>query len=197
MSSLQEQLLKAGLVDENRIKQANKEKNKRNKQTRKTTSKAGARKPDAKTQAAKKRQAERVARDRALEDKRKKALEQKAVAAQVKQLIDSNKIARSGGEIAYSFVYRKKIKKMYVDEKRKRGLPTAASRSSPRSSTTRAAASNWCRWKSRARCRTRSGNGHRIEAAGREQGRGRRSLRRLQDSRRPDVVVDRRPAMPG
>ena len=35
-------------------------------------------------------------------------------AAQVKQLIETNKVDRSKGEIPYSFVYRKKIKKVMV-----------------------------------------------------------------------------------
>ena len=37
-------------------------------------------------------------------------------------MIDSNRIDRGGGDIAYSFVYRKKIKKMYVNEAEKKGL---------------------------------------------------------------------------
>lgn len=122
MSSLQDQLLKAGLVDENKLKQATKEKQKRGKQARKTGGKSAARKPDEKKIAADRRHAERVARDRALDDKRKQALEQKAIVAQVKQLIETNKIDRSQGEIPYSFVYRNKIKKIYIDETEKNGL---------------------------------------------------------------------------
>ena len=122
MSSLQEQLLKAGLVDENKLKQAAKEKQKHSKHTRKTAGKSAAAKPDAKKIAAEKRHAQQVARDRALNDKRKQALEQKEIAAQVRQLIDSNKIDRSKGEIPYSFVYRKKIKKLYIGETEKNGL---------------------------------------------------------------------------
>ncbi len=40
MSSLQEQLLKAGLVDENKLKQATKEKQKNSKQSRKKAGKS-------------------------------------------------------------------------------------------------------------------------------------------------------------
>ena len=116
MSSLQEQLLKAGLVDKNRLKQAEKEKQKRSNQSRKAAGKSATRKVDPKKVAADKRHAERVARDRALDEKRKQALDQKAVAAQVKQLIETNKVDRSKGEIPYSFVYRKKIKKIFIGE---------------------------------------------------------------------------------
>ncbi len=119
MSSLQEQLLKAGLVDKNKLKMAEKEKQKRSNQSRKAAGKSGARKVDPKKAAAEKRHAERVARDRALNEKRKQALEQKAIAAQVKQLIETNKVDRSKGEIPYSFVYRNKIKKIFIGETEK------------------------------------------------------------------------------
>ncbi len=119
MSSLQEQLLKAGLVDESRAKQANKEKQKRANHARKSVGKSAAKKVDPAKAAAQKRHAERVARDNSLNEKRNQALDQKAIAAQVKQLIETNKVDRSKGEIPYSFVYRKKVKKMFVGETEK------------------------------------------------------------------------------
>jgi hypothetical protein len=119
MSSLQEQLLKAGLVDEQKLKQAAKEKQKRSNQSRKSEGKSAAKKKPAPMTEAQKRQAERAERDRALNEKRKQALEQKAIAAQVRQLIETNKVDRSKGDIPYSFVYRKKIKKLYIGETEK------------------------------------------------------------------------------
>ena len=119
MSSLQEQLLKAGLVDEQKLKQAAKEKQKRSNQSRRSAGKSAAKKKPAPMTEAQKRQAERAARDRALNEQRKQALEQKAIAAQVRQLIETNKVDRSKGEIPYSFVYRKKIKKLYIGETEK------------------------------------------------------------------------------
>ena len=119
MSSLQEQLLKAGLVDKNCANQADKEKQKRANQTRRSAGKSAAKKVDPKKVAADKRHAERVARDRTLDDKRKQALDQKAIVAQIKQLIETNKVDRNKGEIPYSFVYRKKIKKMFIGETEK------------------------------------------------------------------------------
>ena len=119
MSSLQEQLLKAGLVDESRAKQANKEKQKRANQARRSGGKSAALKVDPKKVAADKRHAERIARDNALNEKRQQALDHKAIAAQIKQLIETNKVDRSKGEIPYSFVYRKKIKKMFIGETEK------------------------------------------------------------------------------
>ena len=119
MSSLQEQLLKAGLVDESRARQATREKQKRANQARRSGGKSAAHKVDPKKAAADKRHAERVARDNALNAKRKQTLDQKAIAAQVKQLIETNKVDRSKGEIPYSFVYRKKVKKMFIGETEK------------------------------------------------------------------------------
>lgn len=122
MSSLQEQLLKAGLIDESRAKQATKERQKRANQARKSAGKSATGKVDPKKAAAEKRHSERVARDRALDEKRKLARERKAITAQVKQLIETNKVDRSKGEIPYSFVYRKKIKKVMVGETEKKLL---------------------------------------------------------------------------
>jgi len=119
MSSLQEQLLKAGLVDEQKLKQAAKEKQKHSNQARKKAGKSAAKRAPAPMTEAQQRQAERAARDRALNEKRKQALEQKAIAAQVRQLIETNKVDRSKGDIPYSFVYRKKIKKLYIGETEK------------------------------------------------------------------------------
>ena len=119
MSSLQEQLLKTGLVDESRAKQATREKQKRANQARRSGGKSAAHKVDPRKVTADKRHAERVARDNALNEKRKQAHDQKAIAAQVKQLIETNKVDRSKGEIPYSFVYRKKIKKMFIGETEK------------------------------------------------------------------------------
>jgi hypothetical protein len=119
MSSLQEQLLKAGLVDRNKLKMADKEKQKRAKQSRKSGAKSAAKQADPAKAAAQQRHAERVARDRALNEQRKQAGEQKAIAAQVKQLVRDNKLDRSKGEIPYSFVYRNKVKKLYIGETEK------------------------------------------------------------------------------
>jgi uncharacterized protein YaiL (DUF2058 family) len=125
MSSLQEQLLKAGLVDEDRLKQADSERRKRNSQSRKSTGKKAPKKPNAAAAAAQKRKAERQAREQALNEQRKQASSQKEIAAQVRQLVQDNKLDRASGEIPYSFVYRKKIKKIFVDEKQRQQLASA------------------------------------------------------------------------
>jgi len=112
MGSLQEQLLKAGLVDKNRANKAKKDNQKKSKVARNAGAKAVNR-GDTKAQ---KEQAKRVERDRELNQQKQKQAEQRAIFAQIKQLIDLNKIDRGQGEIAYSFVYKNKVRKIYVTD---------------------------------------------------------------------------------
>ncbi len=118
MGSLQEQLLKAGLVDKNRANKAKKEKQKQSKVARNAGVKTQGR---AKT-AAQKEQAKRVERDRALNQKKLKQAEQKAVFAQIKQLIEINKLDRRQGEVAYGFIYKNKVMKIIVTDEIKQHL---------------------------------------------------------------------------
>ncbi|MCV6626283.1 MAG: DUF2058 domain-containing protein [Cellvibrionaceae bacterium] len=109
--SLQDQLLGAGLIDKKKAKAIGKEKRKQAKQTPK-----GHKTEDEIKQAAKQKLAEKAERDRAMNLERQKEADAKAILAQIKQLIDTNKISRAGGEIAYSFTHGKAIKKFYVNE---------------------------------------------------------------------------------
>lgn len=111
MASLQEQLLKAGIVDKKKAKQAEQEKHKKNKQANK-----GQPQKDETKELAKQALAEKSARDRELNRQKEQAAEEKAVAAQIKQLIEVNHIDRSKGESSYQFTDGKKIKKIYVTE---------------------------------------------------------------------------------
>lgn len=122
MSSLQEQLLKAGLVDKSKLKAAEKEKQKRANRSRKAAGKSAAKKKPASGGAAQQRQAERAARDRALNEQRNQAGQQKAIGAQVRQLVQDNRLDRGNADIPYSFVYRKKVKKIHVGETEKNML---------------------------------------------------------------------------
>lgn len=118
MASLQEQLLKTGLVDKSRVNKAKKDKQKQAKIKRHAGAKAVSREKSA----AQQQQAKRVERDRELNQQKQKQVEQKAVFAQIKQLIDLNKIDRGAGEIAYSFIYKNKVKKIFVTENIKQQL---------------------------------------------------------------------------
>jgi uncharacterized protein len=112
MSSLQDQLLKAGLIDNKQAKQANKEKRKQKKAAKST---GQVLEDEAKVAAARAR-AEKAERDRALNAEREAAARQKAIAAQIRQMVTQNRQPRGNGDIAYNFVFAKKIKRMYVTE---------------------------------------------------------------------------------
>lgn len=115
MSSLQDQLLKAGLVDEKKAKKVKNDKRKATKQQHK--SKAVV--VDETKAAAAQARAEKAERDRRLNEDRKAEAERKAIAAQIKQLIEMNrqpKGAGGSGEVAYNFTDGKQIKKIYVSE---------------------------------------------------------------------------------
>lgn len=109
MASLQEQLLKAGIVDKKKAKQVEQEKRKKAKQANK-----GQPQVNEVKELAKKALAEKSARDRELNRQREDAAELKAITAQIKQLIEVNCIKRDQGDASYQFTDGKKIKKIYV-----------------------------------------------------------------------------------
>lgn len=118
MASLQDQLLKAGLVDKHKARLANKEKQKQANLARKS----GGKTVNAAQAAARQRQAERVEQDRALNRKKQDIARQKAITAQVRQLIETNRLDRDHGELSYSFEYENKIKNLLVTEDQKKHL---------------------------------------------------------------------------
>ncbi len=112
MASLQDQFLKAGLVTQKEAKQASKNKRKKDKGQRK-----GQPQVEDQQKAALQRKIKVQAdRDRQLNLQHKNDAEKKAVAAQVLQLIDMNKIEFEMSETAYSFTDGKSIKKLYLPE---------------------------------------------------------------------------------
>ncbi|MCU7846318.1 MAG: DUF2058 domain-containing protein [Candidatus Thiodiazotropha sp. (ex Monitilora ramsayi)] len=108
-NSLQDQLLKAGLVDKNKANQAKKERRKQARQQRQGEEKPGA---SAQSQA----QTEKRAHDRSLNERRNEARKQREIAAQVKQLVEKNRHPRNSDEDDTPFYFdnKGKIKKMYV-----------------------------------------------------------------------------------
>ncbi|MBB3169733.1 DUF2058 domain-containing protein [Simiduia aestuariiviva] len=110
MSSLQDQLLKAGLVDKKTAKKAGKDMRKQQKVAKKSSQPQ----VDEAKLAAEQARAEKIARDRALNAERDAVAQQKAIAAQIKQMVDTNKQSKGDGDIAYNFTFEKKIKKIYV-----------------------------------------------------------------------------------
>lgn len=111
MASLQEQLLKAGLADEKKARAVKNEKRKQRKQQPK-----GAVVVNETEERARQARQEKAERDRQLNLERKQEAEKKAIQAQIRQLIETNRLDRSRGETSYQFVDGKKIKKILVDD---------------------------------------------------------------------------------
>ncbi len=111
MASLQDQLLKAGLVDSKKAKQVGKDQRKQKKVAKKSSQPI----IDETKLAAEQARAEKAERDRALNAERNAQAQQKAILAQIKQLVETNKQSKGNGDIAYNFTFDKKVKKIYVN----------------------------------------------------------------------------------
>ncbi|MEB0133749.1 DUF2058 domain-containing protein [Actimicrobium sp. CCC2.4] len=110
MASLQEQFLKAGLVDKNKAKLANQDKNKQKKVERRT----GTQSVDESRVAALETQRKNAGRARELNAQRDAAATQKAILAQIAQLVQQNRQGKGAGDIAYNFTHGNKIERLYV-----------------------------------------------------------------------------------
>ncbi len=108
--SLQDQLLKAGLADADKAKKLDKEKRKQAKVARR----AGVEIVDENKEAARKAREEQVQRDRELNQALNSKAQRTAINAQIKQLIDTNKLEKGRGDIGFNFTDGKKVKKLYV-----------------------------------------------------------------------------------
>lgn len=110
--SLQDQLLRAGLVSTKQVKQANASKSKKKKQQR---HKKGL--PVDSTQLEiEQKTAEKSERDRELNRKREQENQRRAAAAQIKQLVDENQIAEQDEGRSFHFEDNGKIKKVTVSD---------------------------------------------------------------------------------
>ncbi|MBV2128048.1 DUF2058 domain-containing protein [Arsukibacterium indicum] len=110
-NALRDQLLKAGLADAKKVKKVKKEKHQL-----KTQAGKKAVPENTSTTLAQQAKAEQVARDRELNRQKQTELAQKAIAAQVKQIIETNAIT-SKGDVGFNFVDGKLVKKLYVTSK--------------------------------------------------------------------------------
>ncbi|WP_031434397.1 DUF2058 domain-containing protein [Methylomarinum vadi] len=112
--SLQDQLLNAGLVSENKAKQARAEKRKQNKKKRNNKLEF----IDETKQALQEKKAEQAAKDKQLNEQRQQLAEQQQIANQVRQLVEKNRLPQESGEdgIAYHFNDRDKVKTIYLNK---------------------------------------------------------------------------------
>lgn len=110
MASLQEQFLKAGLIDKKKVKQANHDKSKQKKDERRS----GTQSVDEAHLAALETQRRNAERARELNAQRDAAATQKAIAAQIAQMVRQNRQNKGNGDIAYNYTRGNKIERLYV-----------------------------------------------------------------------------------
>ena len=110
MVSLQEQLLKAGLVDKKKVKQVNQDKSKQHKEVLRT----GVEKVNQSREAALEVQRQNAERARELNAQRDAAAAQKAILAQIAQLVQQNKQSKGKGDVPYNFTFGTKIERIHV-----------------------------------------------------------------------------------
>jgi hypothetical protein len=109
--SLRDQLLKAGLVNEKQAKQAGKQQQKQ----QRLVHKGQVEKDESQKLAAQQAIAEKAARDQELNRQQQEKVEQKARAAQIKQLIEVSRLPKLTTEDYYNFVDDKKVKRLSVN----------------------------------------------------------------------------------
>lgn len=110
MASFQEQFLKAGLVNKNKVKVANQDKSRQQKIERRS----GTQSVDEVRLAALETQRRNAERARELNAQRDAAATQKAIAAQIVQMVQKNRQSKGAGDIAYNFTHGNKIERLYV-----------------------------------------------------------------------------------
>jgi uncharacterized protein len=115
---LQEQLLKAGLVKKSRAAEIARE------QSRKRKGKAAQ--PDGPEPVdARKLQAERAERDRAIAQERNARARDNEVRAQIRQIVEAHRVGREG-EIEYGFTDGARIRRIQVDHQQRAQLARGA-----------------------------------------------------------------------
>ena len=110
--SLQDQLLGAGLINKQKAKKINTAKKKAVKESRKNNTEL----ENEAAELAEKAREEQRKKSQELNAKNKQEAEQKAIVAQIRQIIEMNSIEKSKGkdEQAYNFTDNNKIKTVYV-----------------------------------------------------------------------------------
>jgi len=111
-NAFQDQLLKAGLVTKQQVKKAQSTTHKKKKQRSKKDKNVDENKLKAQ-QAIK----EKADHDKELNKRKEEQVKQKAISAEIDQLITKNCIKRSDEcEIVYNFEHRKKVNRIYVND---------------------------------------------------------------------------------
>jgi uncharacterized protein len=113
-NSLFDQLKKTGLVDKTRAQKVKRDQYKNKKQKSK---KGSTEQVDEVKLLAEKTQAEKIERDRQINKQKEQEAERKAVAAQIIQLIETNRVDDRDGEVVYNFTDANIVKRIFVSER--------------------------------------------------------------------------------
>lgn len=116
--SLQDQLLKAGLVDNKQIQNVRKEQRKKNKSSGKKTNTPIDENKIRAQQGAR----DKAERDRQLNLQRKEDSERKAKVAQALDLINKNKLDRTNADHTYQFIHNNKVRSILVTDSMRKQL---------------------------------------------------------------------------
>ncbi|SEK51498.1 hypothetical protein SAMN05216262_101546 [Colwellia chukchiensis] len=115
MASLQEQLLKAGLTTKQKARQANTDKRKSSKQKRSGVKVAASLQEQVKQELELAKQ-EKLARDTALNNEKKQALQAKEQRLRILQILQHHQVTNVSGDTEYNYTFNNKIKKLLLDE---------------------------------------------------------------------------------
>lgn len=121
MSSLQDQLLKAGLTTKQKARQANTEKRKKQKQKKSGAQVETSLQEQVKQDLAKSK-AEKQAKDAELNAQRKAELEAKEQVNRILQILQHHKVTNFEGELEYNYTFDGKIKKLLVSGQTQQAL---------------------------------------------------------------------------
>ncbi|WP_286269894.1 DUF2058 domain-containing protein [Thalassotalea hakodatensis] len=114
MSSLQDQLLKAGLATKQSARKANTERRKKKKQ-QKSGQQVEASLQEKVQQDLAKQQQEKQIKDSALNAQRQQALKEKEDKLRIVQILQHHQVTGVDGEKVYNYTFNNKIKKMHLD----------------------------------------------------------------------------------
>lgn len=118
-NAFQDQLLKAGVVTKQQVKKAQSATNKKKKEQRSKKENVVDENKLKAQQAAK----EKAEFDRELNKRKEAQAQQKAISAEIDQLISTNSIKRDEDcDIVYNFEHRKKVNRLYVNNEMKQDI---------------------------------------------------------------------------
>ncbi len=121
--SLQDQLLKMGVVDKKKAKKSQHQKRAKVNKTRKAAKSGQKVDQQGIHQQLQQAEQEKQQRDLELNKQRDEARAKKALLAEVRQIIEQHQVkVEETAEIAYNFTYDGKVKKMYVDQEQHKQL---------------------------------------------------------------------------